>query len=464
MLLRFGGQNIRSIRDKQELSFVASALDDTPAGLIDCPAAGTRLLPAVVVYGANASGKSNLVKALRWMRQAVLFSHTHFDAAGGVPRQPFALDPTGRSAPTACDVDFAIDGVRYHYGIESSDQAFTREWLYSFPNGRRQMLFERKEQTFEFGRNLRGRNRIIADLARPNSLFVSVATQNDHQELSKISGLFRAIEIDEKKPEMMPDDVDPRAVEFLANAGTGVVGSRRSRIEPSERDRELIQGIRTLIERLSGTSLEGHLDENSDGYKMELAHHGRDGAEIYFDLDDESDGTLRLLALLTPAFRALDAASLMVVDELDASLHTQACEALLALFASPKTNPRGAQLIATTHDTNLLRSPFLRRDQIWFTEKDAEGATHLYPLTDFRTRKGDNLERGYLQGRFGAIPFAGLSPISSRLPDICAVVERRSSGAGRQAASQSGASLCSAKGGIPSRLTSAVCSGRSLMP
>jgi hypothetical protein len=97
----------------------------------------------------------------------------------------------------------------------------------------------------------------------------------------------------------------------------------------------------------------------------------------------------------------------MVVDELDASLHTQACEALLALFASPKTNPKGAQLIATTHDTNLLRSPLLRRDQVWFTEKDGEGATHLYPLTDFRTRKGDNLERGYLQGRYGAIPFAG---------------------------------------------------------
>src|ERR1019366_8784531 len=144
MLLRFGVQNLRSIHDKQELSLVASALDDTPAGLIDCPAAGGRLLPAVVVYGANASGKSNLVKALRWMRQAVLLSHTSGEPEGGVPRRPFALDPASRTAPTTCDVDFVIDDVRYHYGFEASDQAFVREWLYSFPNGRRQILFERE--------------------------------------------------------------------------------------------------------------------------------------------------------------------------------------------------------------------------------------------------------------------------------------------------------------------------------
>jgi AAA15 family ATPase/GTPase len=111
--------------------------------------------------------------------------------------------------------------------------------------------------------------------------------------------------------------------------------------------------------------------------------------------------------LLGLVFQALDEGAPFVIDELDASLHTQACEAVLALFSSPETNPRGAQLIATTHDTNLLRSRMLRRDQIWFTEKDGHGATHLYPLTDIRTRKEDNIEKGYLQGRFGAIPFSG---------------------------------------------------------
>ena len=405
MLLRFGVQNFRSIRDKQELSLVASSLDDTPAGLIDCVAAGGPLLPGVVVYGANASGKSNLVKALRWMRQAVLFSHTRFDPDRGVPYQPFRLDPASRNAPTSCDIDVIIEDVRYHYGIESSNRAFTREWLYSFPNGRRQMLFEREEQVFEFGRNLRGRNRVVADLTRPNSLFVAAAAQNDHEELSKISGFFRAIEADEQDISSMSNDIDPRAVEFLGNIGTGVIGSRLIKAEIDEEHRELVREFVTNIEKISGASLQEILDR--DQFRLELTHRGQGGAEVHFDLHDESDGTRRLLALLAPAFRALDAASLMVVDELDASLHTQACEALLALFASPKTNPKGAQLIATTHDTNLLRSPLLRRDQVWFTEKNIDGATDLYPLSDFRTRKGDNLERGYLQGRYGAIPFAG---------------------------------------------------------
>ncbi len=143
---------------------------------------------------------------------------------------------------------------------------------------------------------------------------------------------------------------------------------------------------------------------------IEFAHRGLTGEPIYLGLNRESAGTRRLLILLSRAFQALDRGAPMVIDELDLSLHTQACEAVLALFSSPKTNPKGAQLIATTHDTNLLRSTLLRRDQIWFTDKDEEGATHLYPLTDIRTRKGDNIEKGYLQGRYGAIPFAG--PIS----------------------------------------------------
>jgi AAA15 family ATPase/GTPase len=111
--------------------------------------------------------------------------------------------------------------------------------------------------------------------------------------------------------------------------------------------------------------------------------------------------------LVSSVYKALDQGSLIVVDELDASLHTRVCEAVVELFSNPKTNPNGAQLIATTHDTNLMRSPILRRDQIWFTEKDQKGATHFFPLSDVQSRKTDNIEKGYLQGRFEAIPFAG---------------------------------------------------------
>ncbi len=123
------------------------------------------------------------------------------------------------------------------------------------------------------------------------------------------------------------------------------------------------------------------------------------------ELDRESAGTRRLLILLDFAFRELDEGVPLLVDELDASLHTHACEAVLRLFCSPRSNPKGAQLLATTHNTNLMSLSALRRDQLWFTQKDAYGATKLYPLTDIRTRKSDNLEKGYLQGRYGAVPF-----------------------------------------------------------
>ena len=129
-------------------------------------------------------------------------------------------------------------------------------------------------------------------------------------------------------------------------------------------------------------------------YKMELVHASQDGGRVAFDLEDESDGTQRLLSLLTPLFRALDQGTLIAIDELNHSLHTQACEALPALFVSRRTNSKGAQLIATTHDTNLLRSPCLRRDQIWFTEKDGGGGTHLYPL---RVRLESHPERASLR-------------------------------------------------------------------
>ena len=131
------------------------------------------------------------------------------------------------------------------------------------------------------------------------------------------------------------------------------------------------------------------------------------GNPVYFDFQQESTGTQRLIVLLRQIYKSLDTGTPIIIDELDASLHSKACEAVVALFVSPKTNPRGAQLIATTHDTNLMRSPLLRRDQIWLTEKSSEGATELFSLSDFPTRATDNLERAYMQGRFGATPFTG---------------------------------------------------------
>ena len=179
---------------------------------------------------------------------------------------------------------------------------------------------------------------------------------------------------------------------------------RRQESELSEQILEMVKILDSVMEKYSKEEFETDFPDDYKRVEIELGHIGKDNNKIYFPLERESAGTRRLLIILHQAFQVLDEGSILVIDELDASLHTHACGALLELFSSPRTNPKGAQLIATTHDTNLMRSPCLRRDQVWLTEKDAGGATHLYPLTDIRTRKGDNIELGYLQGRYGAIP------------------------------------------------------------
>ena len=414
MLLRFGVSNHLSIRDPQELSFVASSLKDRDDGLIACAAAPSgSILPAVVIYGANASGKSNLADAMATMRSMVLWSQAKGEPGGSVPRRPFRLDAAHPQRPSRFDIDFVIDGVRHHYGFEASDKAFASEWLYAFPRHHRRILFERDGGEFRFGRGLSGLNNLIAKLTRPNSLYLSAAAQNGHAQLSRVFEYFRSITSvreDAAAPGQPAEEgPDRRVIDFLGKIGTGVIGFRRKEIEIPEEFRKIQREISAALSKLDPTL--GHKPVASKLDSIELAHRSRDEKEVYFALGQESAGTRRLLVILDRAFRALDEGALLCVDELDASLHTHAGKAVLQLFCSPGANPKGAQLLATTHDTNLMNLSALRRDQLWFTEKDAWGATRIYPLTDIRTRKSDNLERGYLQGRYGATPFD--DPIST---------------------------------------------------
>jgi len=245
---------------------------------------------------------------------------------------------------------------------------------------------------------------------RENSLFLSVAAQNDHDQLSNV---HRYLTTFEARPSNDPtvvmsdsDDLDPRIIEFLERIGTGVIGFRRREAEANAKSAAFAKNMRAIIAEYMGKELdEVPLFDNK--YILELAHRGDKGEPVYFGVSQESSGTRRLLSLLGAAFAALDKIGLLIIDELEESLHTQVADAVLGLFCSKSSNKRGAQLLATTHDTNLMGSKFLRRDQIWFTEKDGSGATHLFPLSDIRTRNTDNIQKGYLQGRYGAIPFSG---------------------------------------------------------
>lgn len=416
MLIRFGVKNFKSLHDYQEINFVASSLKDDEDGLIDRHhISGRRMLPAAIIYGANASGKSNFIDALSFLRAAIKVSHPEGQPGSGVPRKCFALDDEGKSNPTRVDADFFCDGIRYHYGFEANDESFISEWLYAFPAGRRQMLFERSgPKEISFGRALKGRNRVIADLMRENSLFVSTALQNNHEEITHIMDFFLKIKFSKNisvegraiSNRFRKTDVDQRTIDFLQRSGTGITGFKRVERKRDEEEIHVAKEFLAFFSKLTGdVASEKEVDETS--VSIELEHRGVNNTRVFFDPDNESAGTRRLLFMVSSAFKAIDEGSLFVVDEVDASLHTQVCETFLAIFNNKTINVNGAQILATTHDTNLMQSKVLRRDQVWFAEKNLNGATSIYPLSDINTRRGDNIEKGYLEGRFGAIPFPG---------------------------------------------------------
>ena len=418
MLLRFAVSNFRSIRDEQELSLVASqAIKDDPQALIETPALRKdKVLPAALIYGANASGKSNVVEALRFMCRMVLDSYTDLKPGALLGRPPFRLALGWPEKESRFDLTFVHEGVRYQYGFTALDDRFGSEWLYAWPSGSQRELFMRDGQEFRFGRFLKGDNQLIARNTKANSLFVSAAAQNNHEQLGFIYGFFSSLYFNLAvspsrsgvAQHLARFMLDVRAMKLLDLFDTGIISidiNHESILDIYQR-----RGIPVSDQKPAEMHGEGFTVKDAaemQWAKIKIGHSTGNGDIATFDINDESTGTVRLLFILGPIFKALDAGSIVIIDEMDSSLHTRACEQIIALFQSPKTNPKGAQLIATTHDTNLLNPDTLRRDQIWFTEKDGEGGTHLYPLTDIHTRKGDNIEKGYLQGRFGAVPFAG---------------------------------------------------------
>jgi len=419
MIISFEVENFRSINERQEISFVASSLKDCTDGIVETDAFGEgKLLPALLIYGPNAAGKTNLIRAFKAMIETVLFSQTRGNPGGKIPtHKPFLLDPASKAKPTEFELNFILEHVRFNYGFAVRDNEVTEEWLYSYPHGTPRRLFQREGQEFSFGRNLKGRNSAIADLTRTNSLFISAAAQSGHEQLSQIFNFFDAIQIETSlsmtgsaAERRIKDEhnweIDEDVIKYLKQINTGVVGYRTKDREVSEEEREISRKIGLAVKSIfEDVDAEIEMQSSDDVDKIiELEHQGTDDFRTHFPIQMESAGTLRLLSALPKVLGVLKTGGLIIFDELDLSLHTLAAERLLNMFCSKKLNPNGAQLLTTTHDTNLMESKCLRRDQVWFVNKGESGATQVYPLTDIYTRPTDNIEKGYLQSRFGATP------------------------------------------------------------
>jgi AAA15 family ATPase/GTPase len=417
MLIEFRVENHRSLRDEQVLTMEAGRVgDETDSRPRLVPGHTEGLLPVAALYGANASGKSNVLSALAFMRNAVLLSHRNWPPEAGVPRDPFAWGPK-RTEPSLFEVTLLLDEIRYQYGFVASDECFLEEWLLAWPNGKKQVWFEREGAAFKFGDNLKGENKLIESVTRPNALFLSAAVQHSYVQLQPIFSWFWLL-----RQRSSPYNLRTQRPNelFLAQLlGESDLDPQQQLLFPSDKSTEpLVKRFHALLQNADIGIVDLLVDKNDSedrhrppGFPRFHLKHQSTFDDAWLPLEEESRGTQTLFRIASPILQTIQDGCVLVVDELDASLHPSLAQEIVRQFNDPTTNPHNGQLIFTTHDTNLLGTtlgePALRRDQVWLTEKDADGATVLYPLTDYKPRKAENLERGYLQGRYGAIPFLG---------------------------------------------------------
>ncbi|NRD51017.1 AAA family ATPase [Corallococcus exiguus] len=428
MLVEFRVENHRSVRDEQVLTMeegrVGGAEDARPRSVAGH---STRLLPVAALYGANASGKSNVLGGLAFMRHAVMRSHRMWPPEGGVPRDSFAWGSKA-SEPSLFEVTLLIDGVRYQYGFVANDERFLEEWLYAWPQGRKQTWFEREGDAFKFGEHLQGEFRVVEQVTRPNALFLSAAVQHRFEQLTPLYTHFRSLQLINISSSSYPR----AATEFpelwlsrFAKTSSPDLSGQLTLLEMPEANPDEFDAFRELLRAADVGIVDVKVtkEENDESPPLRgrrprrlriLVKHQSASEDAWLPLEEESKGTLTLFNLAPAVLDVLWTGGILVVDELEASLHPLLGLHIVQQFNDPVRNPRNAQLLFTTHDTNLLGTtlgePALRRDQIWLTEKDKEGASRIYPLTDYKPRKEENLERGYLQGRYGAIPFLGELP------------------------------------------------------
>lgn len=412
MLIEFRVKNFRSLRDEQVLSMVASSdktLKEThvlETGLKAAPG----LLRSAAIYGANASGKSTLLRALQYMRSVVAESAVSVRPGQTFSVQPFRLDPASAAEPTEFEVSFLRDGIRYQYGFAMTSERIVSEHLLVYKAFKPQRWFQRHhddhtgKDVYEFGPGLKGQKQVWEDATRANALFLSMAVQLNSEALQPVFDWFvnDLVIINEH------DHLSPGAAIKALQDETA-----RKRLCNLIRSADIsLADINVTTRKVPGQYV--HFDastrtvdvrqEDMDELEVHFRHTTDEG-EADFTLEDESSGTRNLLFLAAPILDILKKGSILLVDELDTSLHTLLVRELVRLFNTPQTNTGNAQLIFTTHDTSLLDAEGLfRRDQIWFMEKGADQASSLVALSEYSPRKNEALERGYLMGRYGGIP------------------------------------------------------------
>ena len=417
MLIEFSVGNYLSIKDRQTLRLDASSISEYKDQLID--AGRYQLLRSAVIYGANASGKSNVLKAIATMRRIVLSSAQRSSAAE-IEVEPFLLSTETENAPSYFEIIFLLKNIRYRYGFEVDQKAVRSEWLFELKKKQEKPLFLREEDGIDVSKNFK-EGQDIEDKTRNNALFLAICDQFNGSISKQIMAWFTSLMslsgLHHENYAMLlsrffaVEDIKDTVMNLIKMVDLGFTGIE---VESGANSEKLLNAL-----RLNGREDVVDLVENQLTKSIKTIHHKYDSeqklvGEVLFDFHtNESEGTKKFLDIIVVLCVSLMTGKCVLADELDAKLHPLMTQAIIRLFNDPVTNPNNAQLIFATHDTNLLAQGGFRRDQIYFTEKDQYGATCLYSLVEYQEQNGDKVrkdrsfEKDYIQGRYGAIPFIG---------------------------------------------------------
>jgi uncharacterized protein len=415
MLLAFRGFNARSFRDPFELSLLSTRLSEPRVPReIEWREGGQPIgvLPSAGIFGANASGKSNLLRAMNDMRRLVLTSFRGNTPDGPVETHPFILGEDEGRAPTSFEVELVLDGIRHDYGFVVDPGGVREEWARSYPRGRAVTLLQRTGDQIHIGTEQRAKGRAVLEILRPNALFLSTAAAVNHSLLLPVFQWFRrnltfadVVSRTNRQvitAEMLEGDRRSQILALLREADLGISDVSRRAVDPEYKEK-MRKVVDIFWEEAEAVDLE---DLGIRDFEVGLKHRAR-GADVELPEEDESRGTLVWFGLVGLISETLREGSVLLADELEASLHPALVDVLVDLFQSRQSNPRRAQLIFNSHDVRLMGDSAERRlgrDQIWFTEKDDEGATFLHSLADVAPRREEAIARRYLAGRYGGTP------------------------------------------------------------
>lgn len=423
MLWQFSTKNYKSFKDKAVLSLIASNYDkDTreEENVFINKKFGIRVLKSAIVYGANASGKSNLLDAISFMKRFVIGSSIDWQKDELIDVDPFRLNTESENEPSEFEVIFTYNGVLYRYGFEVNQVEVVSEWLFYKPKTKEVELFYRdyEQTTFHESKFNKGKTVFKQGLVRKNALILTISAQFNEElalevinwfiNIRSLSGIhgrnYQSYTIDRTKT---PEE-KKKIVALLKDADLGIHDIEVQMLTEDNIPSHFSPDVRdSVIKRIR----EGKFSRVNDVLftHKKYGNNNEFVENVSFSLDkEESSGTQKYFNLIGSILDVLDSGEVLIVDELDAQLHPKLVCRIISLFNSSEFNSNNAQIIFNTHDTNLLDYGLFRRDQIWFTEKNKYGASRLYSLSDFSSedvRKNEDYENNYIRGKYGAVPY-----------------------------------------------------------